>query len=183
MLPETGNKRVIGEFSAGSFRLILNEGPLELAWKHCSIVSDFLGNLYSAHSRNLTIDATHVSHNVSYMVNEIIENALKFRSAGDIEIVSAVEGGQFRLRVTNLVTRGAAVRFQDVLAGLEGRDPSEMLIERIEQNAADAASATSGIGLLTLMSDYGVRVGWKFAKHGEADDIVRLETHAVLPLE
>ena len=39
----------------------------------------------------------------------------------------------------------------------------------------------SGLGLLTLMSDYGVRLGWTFEKDAEGEPI-RLETYAALKL-
>ena len=61
-------------------------------------------------------------------------------------------------------------------------DPAIMLIERIEANAENPDLGTSGLGLLTLMSDYSVQLGWKFAD-ADADEAVMLETHVGLPLE
>ena len=61
------------------------------------------------------------------------------------------------------------------------RDPGELLIERIEENAENANSSGSGLGLLTLMSDYGARLGWRFQPAAEADAI-RLDTYAALDI-
>ena len=38
-------------------------------------------------------------------------------------------------------------------------DPGDLLIQRIEANAAGTGSG-SGLGILTLMNDYGVRLTW-----------------------
>ena len=61
------------------------------------------------------------------------------------------------------------------------RDPGELLIERIEANAADENSSGSGLGLLTLMNDYGARLGWDF-RSSTSGSAVTLSTHAALTL-
>ena len=182
MLQQIGNTGAIGTFGAGSLRLRLFDGPLGLAWKHCGITSDFLGDFYSARAHQGSVEANEIRHNVTYLVNEILENALKFRVSGDIVIDTLVEEGQFRLCIANVISEAGALRFQEVLSGLKGRDPSELLIERIERNAADPTETGSGLGLLTLMSDYGVQLGWDFRKLAEENGTVLLGTYAVLPL-
>lgn len=119
---------------------------------------------------------------MSYLVNEILENAVKFRTSGDIVIDTSMEDDNFRLCVTNSISKAGALRFQDVLERLQGRDPSDLLIERIERNAADPNSTGSGLGLLTLMGDYDVQLGWDFQTDPEEEGTVQLATYAVLPL-
>ena len=182
MPQQFGNTDVIRTFGDGSLRLRLFDGPLGLAWKHCGITSDFLGDIYSARSSQGSIEANEIRHNVTYLVNEILENALKFKASGDIVIDTLVEDGRFRLRIANLISEEGALRFQEVLSGLQGRDPSDLLIERIERNAADPTETGSGLGLLTLMSDYGVQLGWDFRKPAEENGTVQLGTYAVLSL-
>ena len=182
MLHQVGNTAVIGTFGASALRLRLFDGPLDLAWKHCGITSDFLGNFYSAHVNRDTSGTNEIRHNVTFLANEILENAVKFKASGDIAIDTSVEDGRFRLCVANLVSEERALRFQEILRTLEGRDPSELMIERIEQNAADPTERGSGLGLLSLMSDYDVQLGWDFRKSAKGDGTIRLGTYAVLPL-
>jgi len=49
---------------------------------------------------------------------------------------------------------------QGLIQEITSRDPSDLLIERMERNAEDPDSTGSGLGLLTLVNDYGVRLGW-----------------------
>ena len=67
-----------------------------------------------------------------------------------------------------------------LLGEITAGDPGEMLIKRIEANAAGAGG--SGLGLLTLMSDYGARLSWKFQPNGTPNGPVYTETLARLRL-
>jgi hypothetical protein len=70
-----------------------------------------------------------------------------------------------------------------MLAELTASDPGELLIARIEANAADAGASGSGLGLLTLMNDYGARLGWIFHDAGAgAGGPIGLDTFAALDL-
>ena len=182
MLEQMGNAGVFNRQGSATFRLKLMEGPLELVWKHCDITADFLGKLHAARARELGGDVNEIWHNISYLVNEMLENAVKFGSSGDVELETGLGQGKLQLRICNSVERTAAVRFQNILDGLQAGDPSEMLIERIEENAANPNLSTSGLGLLTLMSDYGVEFGWKF-NESDGSQSIKLETHASLPID
>ncbi len=106
---------------------------------------------------------------------------MKFRFSGDILVESSLDGDRFEVKVTNMVDPGTAIRFQEMLVEVTARDPGDLLIERIETNAAASNSSGSGLGLLTLMSDYGARLGWVFDETAAVDRI-RLETFAALDL-
>ena len=173
------------EFSNGaggeSNRLRLADGPLELSWHHCSTTSDFLGDFFASLARRSDADYNDARHSIGYLVNELLENAVKFRAPGDIVVEARLQAKNFEVRVSNLIEEDTARRFQGLLEEIVSRDPGELLIERIEQNAADPLSSGSGLGLLTLMSDYGVRLGWKFFRRAESGPI-ELETYAALTL-
>lgn len=167
----------------GSFgnALRLAEGPLDLTWHHASTTSEFLGEFYAIRGPALSLDVVETRHSIGYLVNELLENAVKFRYPGDISIETSVEGNRFEIKVSNLVSRETAERFRVLLEEITARDPGELLIERIEANAEDATSSASGLGLLTLMSDYGARLGWEFHDHG-GGAAIRLDTYAALTL-
>lgn len=161
--------------------LKLMEGELGISWHHCSLTSDFIGDFFAARIQASGQDGNEARHSISYMVNELLENSVKFRAPSDISIKAALGDGNFVVTVNNMIHEQTAERFKALLTDLLARDPGELLIERIEQNAADPTSSSSGLGLLTLMNDYGAQLAWAFE---DADDkgLVRLETHAALPL-
>lgn len=161
-------------------RLRLTDGPLDISWHHCSLTSDFLGDFFADHVKG-SDDAREIRHSIGYLVNELLENAVKFRAPGDIEIEAGFHDTMFGLCVHNRVHAATAERFQALLAEITSRDPGELLIERIERNAADPDSHASGLGILTLMNDYGAQLGWKFMRDDE-EGLYRLETYAALPL-
>lgn len=161
--------------------LTLAEGPLDLTWHHASTTSEFLGEFFALRSAALSLDYNETRHSIGYLVNELLENAVKFRHPGDISIKTSIEGKRFEIRVSNLIAPETAQRFSALLDEITARDPGELLIERIEANAMDETSSASGLGLLTLMSDYGARLGWRF-RDEEGKDAVRLDTFAALTL-
>lgn len=167
--------------SAFGNSLTLAEGPLDLTWHHASTTSEFLGEFFALRSAALSLDYNETRHSIGYLVNELLENAVKFRHPGDISIETSIEGRRFEIRVSNLVARETAERFSVLLDEITARDPGELLIERIEANAEDETSSASGLGLLTLMSDYGAKLGWRF-KDEEGTHAVRLDTFAALTL-
>jgi hypothetical protein len=166
--------------NATRFCLTLRAEPLELSWHHCGVTSDFLGEYFSR-SCGRGIDAVDARHSISYMINEILENAVKFRHGGDIEIRSSLEEDLFEIQIVNCVDPETATKFQTHLAGLLEREPGELLLERIEENALNPESSGSGLGLLTLMSDYGAKMGWSFASERVSEG-VELTTYASLRL-
>ncbi|MCY4263527.1 MAG: ATP-binding protein [Gammaproteobacteria bacterium] len=177
-----GNPEVVEHKQIPTFRLQLFEGPLELAWKHCDITADFLGKLHAVWSGQADTDANEIRHNVSYIINEMLENAVKFSCSPCVELDTGLGHKKFLLRIVNAITRDSAMQFQELLNKMEKGDPSSLLIERLEFNAADPNLTGSGLGLLTLMSDYSVEFFWKFAETDDSE-FINLEAHASLPLE
>ena len=100
---------------------------------------------------------------------------------GTISVDCSLHQGNFELTVSNDTEAEVASRFQALIEEITSRDPGELLIERIEANAADENSSGSGLGLLTLMNDYGARLGWDF-RSSATGGAVMLSTHAALTL-
>lgn len=161
--------------------IVLSEGPLGVTWQHASATCEFMGDIFATQHAKTGMDYNEARHSIIYVVNELLENAIKFRSPGDIEVRGSLEGGNFEVTVVNRTAPETAVKFQDMLAELTTRDPGELLIERIEANAADENSSGSGLGILTLMNDYGARLGWHFSE-APAGETVVLSTRASLTL-
>ncbi|WFU11248.1 ATP-binding protein (plasmid) [Rhizobium sp. CB3090] len=166
---------------AGAIFLRLLDGPLALSWSHCSMTSDFIAEITALRYRSLRQVYHQVRHDIGYVANELIENAVKFRVSGEIGISASIVGERFRMRVSNFIDNENAARFQHLLAQITNDDPSDLLIQQIEKNAALTFGTESGLGLLTLMSDYEAELAWTFDAN-RPNGPTHLETYASLPI-
>lgn len=167
--------------AAFTMRVIISDGPLAVSWQHASETCEFIGDVFALRHAKAGADYTDARHSIIYLVNELLENAIKFRVPGAICVDCSLDGTNFELTVRNETTPDVADRFQKLIEEIISRDPGELLIERIEANAADETSSGSGLGLLTLMNDYGARLGWDF-RSSTSGTAVALSTHAALTL-
>ncbi|MDB6171986.1 MAG: hypothetical protein JWL59_1297 [Chthoniobacteraceae bacterium] len=168
-----------------STRITFNTDALQLKWHHCSSSADFLSHFYEGLFSNEadSADSSDLVHAIAYMANELIENAVKFRTDGNVVIESGLTEDDFLLRIDHSISAETSQRFQSLLEKITDGDPGELLIERLEANAAGDNANGSGLGLLTLMNDYGARISWSFEQPGESpEDPVRVETVARLAL-
>lgn len=67
---------------AHSIRLRLLDGPLDLAWKHSGMTSDFIAEMMTPRFRPSKRLYNQLRQDIGYLANELIENAIKFRSRG-----------------------------------------------------------------------------------------------------
>lgn len=161
--------------------VVLKEGQLGRSWKQAGATSEFLGEIIATQAAKSGLDYSETRHAIIYLVNELLENAIKFSSPGDVDLRCSLENATFELAVINNITPERVSGLQVLLQELTSRDPSDLLIERIEANAADESSSASGLGILTLMNDYGARMGWHFSDASSGSALV-LRTLASLSL-
>ena len=164
-------------------RLVFRTEHFQLKWSHCSATADYLSEFYAhllAPGRTAT-QVKEVSHSIAYLVNELVENAVKFRASGDVEVEAGVTETHFLLRIRNAISGETNARFQSLLGVITAGDPGDLLIERIEANAEGHGDG-SGLGLLTLMSDYNAGLSWSFQPAEGDDGRVLLETIARLTI-
>jgi hypothetical protein len=68
-------------FSSGAC-LTLNDGPLEIGWRHSGLTSDFIADAMTLpFSASKTLHAD-IHHSIGYLSNELIENAINSASPG-----------------------------------------------------------------------------------------------------
>jgi hypothetical protein len=178
---DIGETHISNGPTAFAMNIVLSEGPLAVTWQHASATCEFLGEIFAARHARSGHDYSDAHHSIIYLVNELLENAIKFRSPGDIDLRCTLEDGNFELVVRNHTKPEVASRFRALLAEITAGDPGELMVARIEANAADEHSSASGLGLLTLMNDYGAQLGWIF-EESESEGTVALSTHASLTL-
>lgn len=161
-------------------RLTLTDGPLQLGWKHSGMTADFIAEVMALPFSRSKKDYMQAHHDIGYLSNELIENAVKFRLPGEILIEAGISEGSFLIRVKNTIDGATASRFQQLLHRLQSKDPGELLLEQIETNAISSASG-SGLGLLTLLSDYDAKMAWAFEEYNDERIILTTTAAVAMP--
>jgi hypothetical protein len=158
--------------------------PLKQRWRNNRLTAFFVAEYFAhllplkAHDpgRQQRMKAT--KGVVSYVANELLENAMKFH---DPEANSTVTCGIHLLNdavttavifTTNSMKPADVDTFQTFITVLLAADPNELYMQQMERSAGEALP-TSGLGLLTLRNDYAARLGWKFdVIHGDLPVVV-----------
>ncbi|PTY03965.1 hypothetical protein DB346_02660 [Verrucomicrobia bacterium LW23] len=136
----------------------------------CDIISHFLaqyagrllaGLLEGAGAASTSAEVRQFVDDVSYLANELLENAVKYRCGGPVHLGFCVDAHEFVLVIRNEMQTPRASELRRRAAEILERDPADLLIEQAERNAEDPESSGSGIGFLTLLAHYGARLGWR----------------------
>lgn len=154
---------------------------LKERWKNNSLSADFMADyfatFYALHGSDEEGRLEYVKGAVSFVANELIENAMKFTD---------VEGIPISIRLT--MHEGELVFFATNGASLEGSQMYEAAVRRLlnadpwaeYERRAQANDGTSGLGLLSMLTDYSARLGWRFMPHD--DKRLLLTTTVRIPL-
>jgi hypothetical protein len=118
---------------------------------------------------------------IAYAVSELMENAAKYSMSGAVELQATLHDDDVMVSLSHAVATAHAERYCMRAVDLCEHDPLELLMATVEHNAANAGEGGSGLGLLSLMSDYGARLGWAFEPLANASS-VRVTTQVRLPL-
>lgn len=142
--------------------------PLQERWRSNGLSADFLGDYWAVF---FPTDETttpnkrdEVKGAVSYIANELLENAMKFSyppAQFPISIALHLYDEKMRFYVSNSIDPQKLPGFQGFIRKLLASDPNELYMEQVEKSA-EADSAHSQLGLLTMMNDYGASLAWKF---------------------
>lgn len=179
---------IIGEYrepSAAGPRvtLVFYPGAFPVKWNQCSVTADFFAEYFSTVADCGLEDEERRRDfigSVGYVLNELIENAVKFSAGGTVEVDAGVAGGEFVVVVSNEVAGAAVDGLRVKFDELASSDPQELLLRRVEENAENPETSASGLGFLTMMSDYKAEIGWRFAPAPDNPDNALLKTTASL---
>jgi len=160
-----GEEYLILRFSPGSL-------PLQQRWRNNGLSADFLADYLASffpadEIENNGIDKrTEIRGAVSYIANELLENAMKFNNENvryPISIQLQLYVDHIIFCVSNSVSPETIIKFQEHIKKLLNSDTQELYLQQLEQNAHDDEdNFTSGLGLLTMINDYMAQLGWKF---------------------
>lgn len=146
--------------------------PLKQRWRNNGLSADFMADYVgtflprseddpASHDRNQDIRGA-----IKYIANELLENGMKYSDDGlaqpiRMKLVLAVDHIIFS--ETNAVAADRLTAFRHFIEELARSDPSEMYVRQLERVAEGGGS---GLGLLTMINDYGASLGWKFEDIG-----------------
>src|SRR4029079_7735928 len=74
--------------------------------------------------------------------------------------------------ISNVATKDRVSFFEEYLKKLMTEDATSMLLERVEASCV-SGTKDSGLGFLTLMSDYGVLLGWNLESIDKTNVLVQ----------
>ncbi len=145
--------------------------PLKKRWRTNGLSADFLADYLAVFfpgdegNPETVGKQDQIQGTVSYIANELLENAMKFSDDGaptSIRIELQLYLSKLVFLVTNSIKPNTIQSYQAFIQEVLASNPSEMLFRRLEQLAQDDTLKCSGLGLVTIMNDYSARLGWKF---------------------
>ncbi|MEG4072667.1 DUF6272 family protein [Microcoleus sp. Pol14C2] len=159
--------------------------PLKQRWRNNGLSADFLADYLTTffpgkQNEPSTIEKqAEIKSAVSYIANELLENAMKFNnetSEYPIYIKLQLETDGVIFSVANSISPQAVDKFQAYIQQLLTSEPSELYIQQLEKNAADESCTNSGLGLLTMLTDYSAKLGWKFQTMQKDPEVIAVTT-------
>ena len=148
--------------------------PIENRWRNHGLSADFVAHYLSTFvpiSDEIPENAERqaiLKSSVSYIANELIENAMKFNDHQayivqfSIRLLMEVDTLQVILQVSNSLTSESSHKFKDFIREFLSMDPQDFYINQMEASAEDDSGSASGLGLVTMVNDHESTLGWKF---------------------
>ncbi len=172
-----------------SLVVTLHPDAYPLKWETASQMVDFFiqyaGFFFEGPTHEQVADYLEhqeVEDALAYILLELVENAMKFNTAGDIDVGLEMLENELRFVVGNQIGPDDVDRIQGIFQELHSDSPDDLLVQRIEANVANPHSLESGVGFLTIMSMYGARLGWRFSTNTHPDQ-VRLTVMTHYPID
>jgi hypothetical protein len=150
-------------------------------WRNNGLSADFLGDYFAAFFpgdavADSAIDLKDaVKAAVSYIANELLENAFKYSDASanlPISITLRLYDREIIFQVTNYTDRATGKHYEEFVRQIESADLEEIYTQQLEKTALGEGS--SCMGLLTILHDYSAKGGWKFEQPRENPAVIRV---------
>jgi hypothetical protein len=163
--------------------------PLRTRWRNNGLSADFLGDYVTtflpANGAVPQNRQNEIRHAVTYIANELLENAMKYHQP-DVEIPIRIHlelaADHVRVSVSNGISAVQAGRYKAFVEHLQQGDASELLLRQQEESSTSAGSTMSGLGLLTMVSDYDAELELCMNVHPTQTESMTVTTSAVLSL-
>lgn len=155
--------------------------PLKQRWRNNGLSADFIADYLTTffpNNEDAVTRQAEIKSAVSYVANELLENAMKFndeKSLQPISIALHLYSDRLIFLVTNSIAAQTATKFQELIIELINSDLEELYIKQLEKNAIEDSNH-SGLGLLTMMKDYSAKIGWKFVIEQPELEVISVTT-------
>jgi hypothetical protein len=155
--------------------------PKSLApWDAANHVAQFLSAWLEAtlNQRNFSLDS------LNYVINELMENAIKYAADGRIELAVCVANDALLVSLSHPLSTERAKIYQELASLVFEGDPDVLFAEIIERNAvSDGQEQTgAGLGLISLRQNYAAGLAFEFQFQGITDSaLVQTITQVSLP--
>lgn len=171
-----------------------NSRPIKHRWRNNRLsayfVADYLSTFMPVEDEDTEGERRReeCKSSVSYVANELLENAMKFHSStGNYPIrfgIHFIENPEIKivLLARNSITQDVRKNFQNFIQELISSDPSDLYILHLERNAEEENSNKSGLGFLTMINDYSAKIGWKFESLEDNAELMAVTTLVQLPV-
>ncbi len=159
--------------------------PLKQRWRNNGLSADFMADYLATFFPGNEDDSSTIERQaeiksaVSYIANELLENAMKFNnetSEYPINIKLQLESDGVLFSVANSISPQGVDKFQAYIQQLLASKPSELYIQQLEKNAVEESCTDSGLGLLTMLTDYSAKIGWKFQTVHKDPEVIAVTT-------
>jgi len=159
-----------------------NSAPRQRRWRNYGLSADFLGDYFAAFFPGDATPDSKINQRdtvkaaVSYISNELLENAVKYNEVtGEfpISITLHLYENQIIFWVTNYANQDCADRYQKFIQELLASDLDTYYMRQLERAAT--GSGESSMGILTMMNDYAAQFGWKFSSFEASPETLRID--------
>ena len=154
-------------------------------------LADYLENLLPINDDNPDIGdrLEECKSTVSFIGNELLENAIKFKSINrnypvkfGIHFFNNFEENLKEIDIIvftkNSIDEQNLEKFQEFIQKLLSFDTNELYVKQIEKTAEADDIDASGLGLLSIINDYSAKLGWKFDQKSHKSPITMVTTMA-----
>ena len=163
--------------------------PIQQRWRNSGLSADFLAvywaTFFPAHDVSSQKRQREIKGTINYIASELLENVMKYsyQPAGyPVDLGLYLYENEFRFYTNNAVDPQAVLDFQARIQALLTEDTQMLYLKQLERNAADERCTDSGLGLLTMINDYEVRMAWKFETFSRESDVIIITTMVQLAL-
>lgn len=195
LMTQTQSARIFGAFTteipASEEYLTLhfspNTVPRRRRWGNYGLSADFLGDYFAAFFPGDTLPDSKLNQRdtvkaaVSYIANELLENAVKYNdesAQAPVSICLHLYQNELIFQVVNYADANTAEKYQAFIQQLTQADLDTFYMQQLEKAATGTDS--SCMGILTMMNDYGARFGWRFQPLAQQPEITQIEVLVAL---
>jgi hypothetical protein len=161
------NPRPSSDFLTLNFTL--SDEQRLLRWSNYGLSADFLGDYFASFFPGTCLEGELISRRdevksmVSFIANELLENAVKYgvhTQALPVTITLRLYEDTIVFEASNPTTDERVKNYRTFVQELLAGDATELYFRQLELTAS--SSGQSQMGVLTMINDYQARFGWSF---------------------